>query len=78
MNTPKDQTHQITSLGVETNGSEETDYTVSGVVGSPDRAGVQELRVDIVDKNVGEDVLLVQAATDDRGRYEATFPASSL
>jgi len=78
MNTPKDQTHQITSLSVETNGSEETDYTVSGVVGSPDRAGVQELRVDIVDKNVGEDVLLVQAATDDRGRYEATFPASSL
>lgn len=58
--------------------SDDSDYTVSGVVSSPDRAGVNGLRVDVMDRNISGDVLLGFAPTDDRGRYKVTFPASVL
>jgi Putative peptidoglycan binding domain/Salmonella virulence plasmid 28.1kDa A protein len=48
-------------------------YTVEGTVASPDRAGVGRLRVEIVDRNVGGDVTLVDAVTDEVGHYEARF-----
>ena len=57
---------------------EDSLYTVVGTVSSPDRAGVGGLRVQIVDKNVGQDVPLTEAVTDERGRYTAHFAASSL
>lgn len=53
-------------------------YSVSGRVTSAGRPGVGGLRVQIVDRNVGEDVPLAEAATDDRGRYQAGFTAASL
>jgi peptidoglycan hydrolase-like protein with peptidoglycan-binding domain len=53
-------------------------YTVAGTVVSPDRAGVGNLRVEIVDKNVGEDVPLEEAVTDERGRYHTRFSALPL
>jgi peptidoglycan hydrolase-like protein with peptidoglycan-binding domain len=53
-------------------------YTVVGTVVSPDRAGVGGLRVQIVDKNIGQDVPLTETTTDERGRYTARFAASSL
>ncbi|HEX8088032.1 MAG TPA: neuraminidase-like domain-containing protein [Blastocatellia bacterium] len=53
-------------------------YTVTGIVASPDRAGVGGLRVRVVDKNVGPDTLLVETVTDERGRYDASFGAESL
>ncbi len=52
-------------------------YTVVGMVASPDRAGVGGLRVQIVDKNVGQDVPLAEGVTDERGRYSTCFVASS-
>ena len=55
---------------------EDSLYTVVGTVASPDRAGVGGLRVQIVDKNVGQDVPLAEAVTDERGRYMAHFAAS--
>ena len=57
---------------------DDSDYTVSGIVSSPDRAGVKGLRVDVMDRNISEDVLLASASTDDRGRYRASFPVSVL
>lgn len=53
-------------------------YNVSGKVFSRDRAGVVGLRVEIVDKNVGFDVRLVETGTDERGGYKASFPAASF
>jgi peptidoglycan hydrolase-like protein with peptidoglycan-binding domain len=53
-------------------------YAVVGTVVSPDRVGVGGLRIQIVDKNVGQDVPLADAVTDERGRYTAHFAASSL
>jgi len=58
--------------------SDGLDYTVSGVVASPDRAGVSGLRVELVDKNVGQDVALGETQTDDRGRYKLSFASTSL
>jgi hypothetical protein len=70
--------HQSRPLGSSNGDADESDYTVSGVVSSPDRAGVNGLRVDVMDRNISGDVLLGSAPTDDRGRYKATFPASAL
>src|SRR5262249_5935991 len=53
-------------------------YTVSGSVNSPDRAGVGARRVQIVDKNVGQDVPLGESVTDAAGRYRVQFGAASL
>src|SRR5215208_609813 len=46
---------------------EASTYAVAG----PDRARVGGMRVDIVDKNVGDDVLLTETATDEFGHYSA-------
>lgn len=54
-------------------------YIVSGTVSSPDRAGVGGLHVQVVDKNVGPDVPLGNAVTDQQGHYQARvviLPAS--
>ena len=53
-------------------------YTVVGTVTSPDRAGVNGLRVQIVDKNVGPDVFLAQTVTNEDGSYKVSFVAKSL
>jgi len=53
-------------------------YIVTGTVSSPDRAGVGGLRVEIVDKNVGEEVGLTEAITDELGRYNTRFASRSL
>ena len=53
-------------------------YTVAGRVTTADRPGVGGLHVEIVDKNVGGDVKLAEATTDDRGRYEARFSGAEL
>ncbi len=53
-------------------------YKVTGTVTSPDRPGVGGLRVQIADKNVGEDVALAETVTDERGRYQTSFQAPSL
>lgn len=60
------------------NGAGDDAYTVSGRVASFGRPGVGGLRVEIVDKNVGGDVALASAPTDDRGRYSTRFGASKL
>ena len=48
-------------------------YMVEGTVASPDRAGVGGLRVEIIDRNVGQDVTLFDGVTDEVGHYEARF-----
>lgn len=48
-------------------------YQVEGRVASRISASVDGLRVVIVDKSVGGDVVLVEAKTDSRGRYQASF-----
>jgi ABC toxin-like protein/neuraminidase-like protein/putative peptidoglycan binding protein/virulence plasmid A protein len=53
-------------------------YVVEGRVTSRVRAGVGGLRVVIVDKGVGGDIDLVEASTDDRGRYRAAFTGAAL
>jgi hypothetical protein len=53
-------------------------YTVSGRVASRTRAGVGGLRVEIVDKNVGGDLMLVEAVTDAKGAYRASFRADAF
>jgi Neuraminidase-like domain/Putative peptidoglycan binding domain/Salmonella virulence plasmid 28.1kDa A protein len=47
-------------------------FTVTGVVASPDSASVGGLSVELVDKNVGEDVPLGAATTDNQGNYRIT------
>jgi hypothetical protein len=44
-------------------------YVVTGTVWSPNHAGVGGMNVQIVDKNVGQDVSLGSAITDANGRY---------
>lgn len=51
-------------------------YTVEGVVASPDRAVTSGLRVQLVDKNVGPDLPLVETFTDKRGHYQASFSST--
>lgn len=48
-------------------------YSVEGKVASRISAGVGGLRVQIVDKGVGDDVHLADAVTEDGGAYRATF-----
>src|SRR5689334_8587041 len=47
-------------------------YFVGGTVWSPNRAGVGGLIVQLVDKNVGGDVVLASTTTDASGSYTAT------
>jgi hypothetical protein len=53
-------------------------FRVEGRVWSRGRAGVGRLRVEVVDKNVGEDVPLASAVTDERGAYRTRFTITSL
>jgi hypothetical protein len=57
----------------EENIRQQSTYVVSGIVSSPDRAGVGGLLVQIADKNVGKDALLAKTATDERGCYNVSF-----
>jgi Neuraminidase-like domain/Salmonella virulence plasmid 28.1kDa A protein len=52
--------------------------TVKGEVRSRNRAGVNQLRVTIADKNVGADVQLAETTTDDRGNYQVRYKLSDL
>jgi hypothetical protein len=52
-------------------------YTIAGTVASPDRAGVGNLSVQIVDKVVGPDVLIATAATDAGGNYSVSVDIST-
>jgi hypothetical protein len=54
------------------------DYTLSGTVASPERGGVGGLRVRVLDKNVGRDVLLAETQTDARGAYGVTVAAAKV
>src|SRR5262249_44335724 len=53
-------------------------FTVDGTVTGPYSAVVDGLRVRIVDKNVGGDVVLIEATTSNGGAYQATFNNTSL
>src|SRR5574341_587428 len=53
-------------------------FAIKGKVFSGSRAGVGGLRVVIVDKNVGEEVPLAEAVTDDGGSYQARFTLDDL
>jgi hypothetical protein len=53
-------------------------YMVEGRVVSRSRAGVHRLRVEVVDKNVGGDVPLAEAWTDDAGLYRTAFAIADL
>lgn len=44
-------------------------YTVTGVITSPDSAAVGGFAVQLVDKNVGGDVVIAQAQADQRGEF---------
>ena len=48
-------------------------YTVVGTVTGTDRAGLSDLHIEIVDKNVGQDVLLAETITDTHGSYAASL-----
>lgn len=73
-------TEVVIKVGAGISGVETKNYTVSGKVSSPDRAGVGGLRVLIVDKNVGQaqDVMLVETTTIPGGHYRAGFTDDSL
>lgn len=53
-------------------------FTVEGTITSPSQFGVGNLRVEIVDKNIGEDVRLTEVSTDNNGKYKATFAIADL
>ncbi|MBF6650643.1 neuraminidase-like domain-containing protein [Methylobacter sp. BlB1] len=58
--------------------NEEETFTVDGKVLSTTRAGVDRLRVVIVDKNIGGDVPLYETVTESGGSYNATFLIKGL
>ncbi len=51
-------------------------YSVSGTVTSATSAGIGGLTVQIVDKNVGDDVQLATTTTNASGYYSVTFPVA--
>jgi ABC toxin N-terminal region/Neuraminidase-like domain len=59
-------------------GSSSEVFAVEGKVVSRSRAGVDKLRVEIVDKNVGDDVNLADTITDDGGGYRISFRIAEL
>lgn len=79
-NIDSELTEVVIKVGAGISGVETKNYTVSGTVSSPDRAGVGGLRVLIVDKNVGQaqDVTLVETTTIAGGHYRAGFTDDSL
>jgi hypothetical protein len=68
----------VTLTASGTQGLGEPQFTVSGHVISASSAGVGGLIIHIVDKGVGPDFPLTEAATDADGAYLATFPAGRL
>lgn len=68
----------LRDLGIFQPEDQSTTFTVEGKIASRSRAGVGGLRVEIVDKNVGGDVRLAEAVTDDAGGYTATFKLADL
>jgi hypothetical protein len=52
--------------------------SVSGRVYSQQRAGVGGLRIQVVDKNAGPDVLLAEGTTSDRGVYSIKYSGAVL
>jgi hypothetical protein len=68
----------LKQLGALPSEKDEMMFTVEGRIASPDRAGVGNLRVQIVDKNVGQDIPFAETVTDDRGRYQISFNTSPL
>jgi hypothetical protein len=53
-------------------------FVVSGVVSSPGRGGLPGLRVEVVDKDVGPEIVVATTVTDEHGHYTATFAAPAL
>jgi peptidoglycan hydrolase-like protein with peptidoglycan-binding domain len=68
----------LKELGATGPGQNGAAFEVKGEVASQLRAGVGGLRVEIVDKNVGEDVHLTETVTNVGGAYQATFPVIGL
>ena len=68
----------LKELGATGPGQDGAVFEVKDLVASQLRAGVGGLRVEIVDKNVGEDVHLAETVTDIGGAYQATFPIIGL
>jgi hypothetical protein len=65
----------LSDLGMFSAGSP---FAVSGRVYGAERAGVGDLRVQVVDKNVGPDVLLTEGATDDAGKYTLSYSTAKI
>ena len=53
-------------------------YQIDGHVMSRSRAGVDRLRVEVVDKMVDDDVPLAKTLTDEDGAYHVTFTDAKL
>lgn len=71
--------HLLTELGALPSGqNEEETFTVDGKVQSVSRAGVNRLRVVIVDKNIGGDVPLAETVTGKDGFYHSKFLIQGL
>ncbi|PTQ91460.1 PA14 domain-containing protein [Nitrosomonas nitrosa] len=71
--------HLLTELGALPSGqNEEETFTVDGKVQSVSRAGVNRLRVVIVDKNIGGDVPLAETVTGKDGFYQSKFLVQGL
>ena len=71
--------------GIEDGAAEDGDeplktYTVTGAITSPTSPSIGGLRVQLVDKNIGPDVLLGETTTDLQGHYQlrVAVPAASL
>ncbi|HEY3132260.1 MAG TPA: neuraminidase-like domain-containing protein [Acidobacteriota bacterium] len=65
----------LTDLGVLT---PSPTFEVSGRVYTGDRAGVDGLRVQVVDKNAGPDVVLAEGATDNARNFTLSFTTTAL
>jgi len=69
----------LKELGALSSGqNEDESFTVDGNVMSATRAGVDGLRVVIVDKNIGSDVFLAETVTENSGFYQTTFLVKGL
>ncbi|MDQ7015622.1 MAG: PA14 domain-containing protein,virulence plasmid 28 protein, partial [Gammaproteobacteria bacterium] len=60
------------------NHNTEINIIVNGSVVSRNRAGVEGLQVNIVDKNIGKDTLVAKAITDKTGNYTTTVTLTDL
>ena len=52
--------------------------TLSGRVYSAQRPGLGGLRIQVLDKNAGPDVLLAEGTTDDNGAYSVRYSTAAL